>query len=64
MENIKDLFGKAFKISLKAKFKIRVYDGHGFIIEDEKELTYLELGTYLISNKSEIEHVHIFLRKI
>ena len=55
--DIQDILAKAFDIGNETKFTIRFYENNKFV--ESKELTYTELGIFLITNCKEISFVDI-----
>ena len=53
---LKDMLEKAVKVSAGIKFFVQIND------EEIREVSYIELGTYLVSNANDIEKVHIKMR--
>jgi len=59
---LKDIIGQALEISKEQKFLVRIYDKDYHTINyKESEMSYFELGTYLITNLNDIERVDIRL---
>jgi len=52
---------KAYQIGQKAQFKVKVYSNDDDI-KEQKEMTYIELGSYLIVNSSKIKKVDIIFK--
>jgi len=53
--SLKDLLSNAVKIAVDTTFNV--------IINDElKEMSYLELGTFLVSNSNEIERIEVVFK--
>jgi len=59
--DIENILSKALGIAKDKNFKIRIYDNKD--IYEPKELTYLQLGTYLITNAEGIKEIRIFLKE-
>ena len=65
MGGFKDLLMNAVSAGSKAKFNVVILgnDSDGDEqVKEAKELNYIELGTYLVSNEQNIERVRINLR--
>ena len=62
MENLRDVLGKAFEISTKQIFNVRILDDNKKILVN-KSMTYLELGTYLTHNCDTIRYITINIRE-
>ena len=53
--DITELLGNALKVSVNVNYKV--------VLGDEiKEMTYLELGMFLVNNAKEIEKIKIIMR--
>lgn len=63
--DINELFKKSLEISLNIKFNvwIKQKDLNSFIFLDKKEMTYMELGLYLINNSTNIIRIEILLKE-
>ena len=53
MEKLKDMIVKAVSIGAEVKFSVQVNS------EETREVSYIELGTFLVTNVDKIERVHI-----
>ena len=53
----KDMIQNAVNIGSETKFMVQVDS------EEIQELSYIQLGTYLVSNQVSIERVHIILKE-
>lgn len=56
-----ELLNKAMNIGKKTKFTVRIYEND--IIYTQTNLTYIELGIYLVSNANKINIIHIHLKQ-
>lgn len=61
--DLKSILDQAFGISNNAKFNVLSYNKENEHNE-LRELTYLQLGTELISKHSEIKEVHIIYKDV
>ena len=52
---MEDLIKEAIKIGIKSKYIV-------YIDEIPEEMTYIQLGTYLISNQENINKINIILK--
>ena len=53
----KEMIQNAVNIGSESKFMVQVDS------EEIQELSYIQLGTYLVSNQGSIERVHIILKE-
>jgi len=53
---LEELLGKAFNIGISSKFFVEIGS------EEIREMTYVELGTFLITNINNIETIKIKMR--
>ena len=53
--NLGNILSEALKLSTDTKFKV-------VINNDFKEMTYLELGMYLVSNSEQIERIEVIIK--
>lgn len=60
-EFLKNLLGKAFNIGNDAEFKVIIDSDESF---ESSIMSYIELGTFLITNTSRIESVGIKLKEV
>jgi len=56
--DIKELLAKAFDIGNKTSFKVDFFNHTEFL--ESKEMTYTELGLFLIKNNDKIIMIHIY----
>lgn len=56
-----ELLNKAMNIGKKTKFTVRIYEND--IIYTQTNLTYIELGIYLVSNSNKINKIDIHLKQ-
>ena len=62
--DINELFKKSLGISLNVKFKIKyIKNNKPQELFETIELTYMELGLFLINNSSNIERIDIILKE-
>lgn len=54
--NIMDVLKKAFTLSNEWKFFVKINS------DEIKEMTYLEFGTFIVSNKEQVKSIHIKLK--
>ena len=59
MGKMKEMLEKAVQMGSVAKFNV-VFDYNGE--QEAKEMSYIELGMYLVNNEQNIDEVHILLR--
>ena len=59
--DIQEILAKAFDIGNKTKFTVRFYENEKFI--ESKDLTYTELGIFLIANCNKISFIDILQNK-
>ena len=62
MENIKDILNQAHKIGKTALFRVKIYSNDDNDTKEVKTLTYIELGTLLITNSHTIEQIDILMK--
>lgn len=60
-EFIKDLLGKAYTIGNDAEFNVHINSDES---TESSIMSYIELGTFLITNTSRIETVDIKLKEV
>ena len=53
--DIQEILAKAFDIGNKTEYKIRIYENE--VLYVESEMTYTELGMYLIANPDKIKRI-------
>lgn len=61
--DISSILGKALGISQDTKYKVLSYNKENEH-KEFRELTYLQLGTELITKHSEIKEVHIIYKEV
>ena len=60
---LNEVLGKAYQIGQNAQFKVKVYSMDNDDTKELKEMTYIELGSYLIINSSKIKRVDVILNE-
>lgn len=60
--DFENILSKALGIAKDKKFKVKFFNEKELTVE-VKELTYLQLGTYLITNAEGINEVKIFTKE-
>lgn len=63
MENMKDILEKSLEIGINNKFNVRIIDSNDYNPFIDKEMTYIELGQYLIANNKDIDYIEINIIK-
>ena len=58
---LNEALGKAYQIGQKALFKVKIYYNDKNDTKELKEMTYIQLGSYLIVNSLKIKRVDIIL---
>ena len=62
MGKIKDLLGKAVVIGNEAKFRVKVYWQNDEDDKEVREMTYIELGMFLVSNREDIGQIDVLMK--
>lgn len=61
--DIQDILSKAFGIASNTKFTVKIFNENDIRSNDIKKLTYLQLGTELITNAEGIKEIHIIYKE-
>lgn len=59
---LSNIINKSIEIANKNKYLVRFWNSD-LTSNTEKEMTYMELGTFLIAQKEKIEIIHIYAKR-